>query len=69
MGKEADLRGLILFGAVGEELETIHREMQTALRQGTIDPVVQQTLPLAEAPKAHRAVIEDKSHGKIVLVP
>jgi NADPH2:quinone reductase len=69
MGKEADVRGLILFGAVGEELETIHREMQTALSQGVIRPVIQQTLPLAEAPEAHRAVIEDKSHGKIVLVP
>jgi NADPH2:quinone reductase len=32
-------------------------------------PVIGQELPLAEAAKAHHAVIETRAYGKIVLIP
>lgn len=67
MGREADIRGLMLYGASVAELGEIHAAIgASAGRQ--IRPVIQRALPLAEAPEAHRAVMEDSSHGKIVLV-
>ena len=39
------------------------------LECGTLGPVVGQELPLAEAPRAHRAVLGPGAYGKIVLIP
>jgi NADPH2:quinone reductase len=39
------------------------------LRNGTLRPVVGQELPLAQAPRAHEAVLEPGHHGKVVLIP
>ena len=69
MGKEADVRGLLLYGATPSELEAIHNATLNELLAGTIKPVIQNRLPLGDAREAHRAVIEDQSHGKYVLVP
>lgn len=69
MGREADVRGLMLAAASEAEQREIHDAIGSAAVTGALRPVVQRTLSLAEAPEAHRAVIEDPSHGKIVLVP
>jgi NADPH:quinone reductase len=69
MGREADVRGLMLAGATQRELAGIHATIAAAGRSGALRPVIQRTLPLDEAPEAHRAVIDDRSHGKIVLLP
>ncbi|MEW5958459.1 MAG: hypothetical protein AB1801_12080 [Chloroflexota bacterium] len=34
-----------------------------------LQPIISQELPLAEAPRAHREVLEPGSSGKIVLRP
>lgn len=39
------------------------------LEKGTLRPVVEEELPLAEAPRAHKEVLERGAFGKIVLVP
>jgi NADPH2:quinone reductase len=69
MGTEADIRGLTLYSATPAELVEIHDATARALHSGAIKPVIQARLPLNEAAEAHRAVIEDRSHGKIVLIP
>jgi NADPH:quinone reductase len=69
MGREADVRGLMLAGATPEESTEIHAMIAAAGAHGALRPVIQKTLPLAEAPEAHRAVMDDPSHGKIVLLP
>ncbi|MFW5826030.1 MAG: NADPH:quinone reductase [bacterium] len=69
MGREADVRGLMLGKAADEELAEIHAMIAAAGANGALRPVIQKTLPLGEAPEAHRAVMEDPSHGKIVLTP
>ena len=69
MGREADVRGLMLYGSTESERREIHASIAAAGAAGALRPVIQQSLPLAEAPEAHRAVMEDRSHGKIVLVP
>ncbi len=69
MGREADIRGMVLFNATPDELASIHAALVAGLRNGTLNPVLQTELPLADAPRAHELVMENNSHGKIVLIP
>jgi len=39
------------------------------LSEGYLKPVIGESIPLEEAARAHRQVIESKAFGKIVLVP
>jgi len=39
------------------------------LENGTLRPVVGRELPLAEAARAHKEILEPGAAGKIVLVP
>jgi NADPH2:quinone reductase len=69
MGREAVIYGLMLFTASERELTIIHGALAAGLGNGTLRPVVGQTIPLAEAPRAHEAVMKPGLYGKIVLVP
>lgn len=69
MGRDADIRGMTLFNASPEELASIHAALTAGLRNGTLKPVLQTEIPLAEASRAHHLVMENNSHGKIVLTP
>jgi NADPH2:quinone reductase len=69
MGREAAILGLVLFNATSEELFSIHSALGAGLKNGTLQPVVGQKMPLAEAWRAHEAVLEAGAFGKIVLVP
>lgn len=67
MGKDATVFGLTLFNAPAAELQEIHAAIYKGLSEGFLNPIVGKTFPLAEAAAAHRAVIEEKAFGKIVL--
>jgi NADPH2:quinone reductase len=69
MGKDAAILGMTLFNASPEELTAIHRGIGAGLELGALDPVVGRELPLADAAKAHQAVMQPGAHGKIALVP
>lgn len=69
MGKDASIHGMVLFNASQEEMEQIHRAIGAGLRDGFLFPVVGKTFPMADAPVAHHAVLEQKAFGKIILVP
>ncbi len=69
MVREADVRGLLLFNATPGELAIVHAGLAPGLANGTLTPVVSRTIPLAEAAKAHIAVLEPGAAGKIVLTP
>jgi NADPH2:quinone reductase len=69
MGKESDIRGLMLFGATPIEHRAMYSALTAALANGTYRPVIGLELPLAEAARAHRDVIEGEQTGKIVLIP
>ena len=43
--------------------------MDAGLRSGVLKPVVGRELPLAEAARAHRLIMERPALGKLVLVP
>jgi NADPH2:quinone reductase len=47
----------------------IHAALVAGLESGTLNPVVGREMPLADAPRAHRAVMEPGAYGKIILVP
>ncbi len=69
MSRDAIIYGMVLFNTPPDEMAQIHAALGTGLRDGTLQPVVGQEIPLAEAARAHQAVMEPGAYGKIVLVP
>jgi NADPH:quinone reductase len=69
MSRDAEVIGMLLFNAPEKDLTSIHAALVSGLANGTLKPVIGQKIPLADAPRAHRAVMEPGAHGKIVLVP
>lgn len=69
MGRDAAILGMTLLNATPSELASIHAALVAGLENGSLRPVVGQRIPLAEAPRAHAAVMEPGAYGKIVLVP
>ena len=67
MSRDADIRGMVLPNTPAAEMASIHAALVAGLENGTLRPVIGQELPLAEAPQAHRAVMEPGAFGKIVL--
>lgn len=68
MMREADIRCMSLFNATPKELASIHAALGAGLANGTLVPVIAREMPLAEAAKAHEAVMQPGAQGKIVLV-
>jgi NADPH2:quinone reductase len=69
MRREADIRGLMLGYATEKEHRAIYGGLTAAMESGVLKPVVGMELPLADAARAHREVMEGASFGKIVLIP
>jgi NADPH2:quinone reductase len=69
MGKDAAVVGMTLFNASPAELASIHAAIVAGLETGVLNPIVGREMPLAEAGRAHEAVLQPGAHGKIVLVP
>ena len=69
MARDADIRGMSLSNASPEEFKVIHAAIGAGLEIGTLKPIIDSELPLADASKAHVEVLEGDSHGKIVLIP
>jgi NADPH2:quinone reductase len=69
MRRDAAVLGMTLWNASRDELASIHAGIVAGLENGSLRPVVGKELPLADAPQAHRAIMEPGAYGKIVLVP
>lgn len=69
MSRDASILGMSLMNASAEELASIHAALTAGLENKTLRPVIGQEIPLAEAPRAHQAVMEAGAYGKIVLMP
>lgn len=69
MTRDASILGMTLMNATDSALASIHSALVAGLESGVLRPVIGRELPLAEAPKAHVAVLEAGAYGKIVLVP
>jgi NADPH2:quinone reductase len=69
MSKDADIRAMTLFNASTADLSVIHTQLGEGLRDGSLNPVIGREFPLAEASKAHEAILMPGAHGKIILIP
>ena len=67
MGRDAAVLGMMLFNTSDSDLAEIHAAITAGLADGTLNPVVGRELPLADAARAHEAVMEPGARGKIVL--
>jgi NADPH2:quinone reductase len=69
MAQNVTVTGLTLWTATDEELRRAYAALTEGLANGTLKPVIGAELPLSDAPKAHRQVLEPGAHGKLVLIP
>jgi len=68
MARRASTRGFTLWAITPEEEADIHAGLIAGLENGTLRPVVGKELPLGEAARAHKEILEPGAAGKIVLV-
>jgi NADPH2:quinone reductase len=69
MSRDAAILGVSLANASIDELASIHAALGAGLESKALRPVIGQEIPLADAPRAHRAVMDSGAYGKIVLIP
>jgi len=69
MMRRASIHAFTLWGATEAEEKEIHAGLIAGLENGTLRPIVGKELPLAEAARAHKEILEPGAFGKIVLVP
>jgi NADPH2:quinone reductase len=69
MARDADVRGMTIMNLTDPELVAIQRALGAALEAKIVRPIIDVEMPLADAPRAHREVLEGNSRGKVILVP
>lgn len=69
MSRRASVRAFTLWAAQSAEVAEIHAGLFAGFENGTLKPVVGKQIPLAEAARAHKEVMEPGAVGKIVVIP
>jgi NADPH2:quinone reductase len=69
MTRRGSIQAFSIWGVTEAEDKEIHAGLIAGMENGTLRPVVGKELPLAEAPRAHKEILEPGAHGKIVLIP
>ncbi len=69
MTRLGSIQAFTILGVTEAEDKEIHAGLIAGMENGTLRPVVGKELPLAEAPRAHKEILEPGAHGKIVLIP
>ncbi|UCF81893.1 MAG: NADPH:quinone reductase [Desulfobacteraceae bacterium] len=69
MTRNASILGMLLMTASEREIFSIHAAISAGLENDTLRPLVGKELKLADAPRAHRLLMESSAYGKIVLIP
>ena len=67
MARDAAILGMTLFNATDADLASIHAALVAGLANGSLAPVIGREMRLADAPKAHEAIMGEGALGKIVL--
>jgi len=67
MSRDGAVMGMLLWNTPPDEMRRIQAALVAGFANGALRPIVGRTFPLAEAPKAHEAVMAPGAHGKIVL--
>ena len=69
MGRDASIHGMSLWNASAQDLEAVYAALGAGLENGTLRPIIGKEMPLADAPRAHKEILESSAYGKIVLIP
>jgi NADPH:quinone reductase len=69
MSRRSSVRGFTLWAVTETEETAIHAGIFAGLENGTLRPVIGKELPLADAARAHKEILEPGAAGKIVLIP
>lgn len=69
MVRDASIAGMMLWNLSDTELRRINRAIFAGLENGTLRPILNLDVPLADAAEAHRRVASPGALGKIILVP
>jgi NADPH2:quinone reductase len=69
MVRRASVVAFTLWAAQPAEVAEIHAALIAGLENGTLKPVVGKQIPLGEAARAHKEVMEPGAVGKIILIP
>ena len=64
MGRRASIRGFTLWGITPTEEADIHAGIFAGLENGTLRPVVSKELPLVDASRAHKEILEPGSAAR-----
>jgi NADPH2:quinone reductase len=68
MARNADVRGVMVFGTPAPVLTEAHLAIVSGLKEGKLRPIIAREFPLADAAEAHKALMAPGASGKIVLV-
>lgn len=68
MTRRGSILAFTLWGISDAEEKEIHAGLFAGLEDGALQPIVGKELPLADAARAHKDVLEPGAFGKIVLV-
>ncbi|MDD5302561.1 MAG: NADPH:quinone reductase [Elusimicrobia bacterium] len=69
MTKDLTVRGMSLWNMTDAEREHVHADLAKGFADGSLKPLIGAKFPLAEAAKAHAAILAPGARGKIVLIP
>src|SRR5262245_22139197 len=69
MTRRASVRGFTLWSLDAYEEAQIHAGVFAGLENGTLRPIVGKEVPLAEAARAHKEILEPGAFGKSLLAP
>ncbi len=69
MARTSSVKGFVLWGISETDEADVHAAVYAGLENNSIRPVVGKELPLAEAVRAHKEILETGALGKTILIP
>jgi NADPH2:quinone reductase len=68
MTRRGSIHAFTLWGITEAEEKEIHAGLSAGLENGTLRPIIGKELPLSEAVRAHKEIVQPGAFGKIVLL-
>jgi len=69
MARASSVKGFVLWGISESDEADVHAAVYAGLENNALRPVVGKELPLGEAVRAHKEILETGALGKIILIP
>jgi NADPH2:quinone reductase len=69
MARTSSVRGFVLWSISEADEADMHAGLYAALEAGTVRPIVGKELPLGEAVRAHKEILDGGAQGKTILLP